>query len=406
MLDSNLFWLFIIITSGLIEWYIFKFVLDGASHSKSNKLFLNLIFLLPICVLLLLTVIGLKPVFKLMISLIMGFAIYKLNYETTILKSLFICLFYFMLVAGADTLGSSLVILINNVTNANLIMDNNIIKLEIYIISKLLLLFLIPIIRGIKLRVEISRKEYIQIIVPVIANLICIVSILSLLFSIPSVKQSQRIIAFVTSFVLILSNFSLILIVSSMIKHNDTRVNNTIIKIKERLDFKYYSQLQRTQLKTLYKTNNLALDIILSEKKFICDDNKIDFNAAIDFSKCDFIETMDIYNIFSNLLDNSIEECEKIKVKAAQRNIKLSGKKVCKYYVIKCESSKSYEIINDENIITVDRDSPPGINLDSIKKSLNKYNGDIVLDYNDNVITTTILIPLTRKYKTVDIEIK
>lgn len=401
MLESNLFWSLITITSGLIEWYIFKYVLDEASHSKNNKLFLNLIFLVPVCVFILLTAIGLKPVLKLIIGLIMGFAIYKLNYETTVLKCLFITLFYFLLLAGVDTISGSLVILINKVTDGSLMIGNNIINLQITILSKSLLLFLIPIIRGIKLRVEISKKEYIQIIIPILVNLISIILILSLLFSIST--QSQRILAFIASLVLILSNLSLILIVSNLIKNNDTKVKNSIIKIKERLDFKYYSQLQRTQLKTLYKTNNLALDVILSEKKFICDDNKIDFNATIDFSKCDFIETMDICNIFSNLLDNSIEECENIKVKAAQRNIKLSGKKVCKYYVIKCESSKSYEIINDENIITVDRDSPPGINLDSIKKSLNKYNGDIVLDYNDNVITTTILIPLTRKYKTVDI---
>nr|WP_312984581.1 ATP-binding protein [Clostridioides sp.] len=401
MLDSNLFWLFIIIISGLIEWYIFKFVLDEASHSKRNKLFLNLIFLVPVCVLLLLTAIGLKPDLKLIIGLIMGFAIYKLNYETTMLKCLFITLFYFLLLAGVDTISGSLVILINKVTDGSLIIGNNIINLQITILSKSLLLFLIPIIRGVKLRVEISKKEYIQIIIPILVNLISIILILSLLISIST--QSQRILAFIASLVLILSNLSLILIVSNLIKNNDTKVKNSIIKIKERLDFKYYSQLQRTQLKTLYKTNNLSLDVILSEKKLICDDNKIDFNATIDFSKCDFIETMDIYNIFSNLLDNSIEECENIKGKAAHRNIKLSGKKVCKYYVIKCESSKSYEIINDENIITFDRDSPPGINLDSIKKSLNKYNGDIVLDYNNNVITTTILIPLTRKYKTVDI---
>lgn len=402
MLESNLFWSLITITSGLIEWYIFKYVLDEASHSKNNKLFLNLIFLVPVCILLLLTIIGLKPVLKLMLCLIMGFAIYKLNYETTVLKCLFITLFYFLLLAGVDTISGSLVILINKVTDGSLIIGKNIINLQITILSKsLLLLFLIPIIRGIKLRVEISKKEYIQIIIPILVNLISIILILSLLFSIST--QSQRILAFIASLVLILSNLSLILIVSNLIKNNDTKVKNSIIKIKERLDFKYYSQLQRTKLKTLYKTNNLALDVILSEKKFICDDNKIDFNATIDFSKCDFIETMDICNIFSNLLDNSIEECEKIKVKAAQRNIKLTGKKVCKYYVIKCESSKSYEIINDENIITVERDSPPGINIDSIKKSLNKYNGDIVLDYNDNVITTTILIPLTRKYKTVDI---
>jgi len=268
MLDSNLFWLFIIIISGLIEWYIFKFVLDEASHSKRNKLFLNLIFLVPVCVLLLLTAIGLKPDLKLIIGLIVGFAIYKLNYETTMLKCLFITLFYFLLLAGVDTISGSLVILINKVTDGSLIIGNNIINLQITILSKSLLLFLIPIIRGVKLRVEISKKEYILIIIPIIANILSIVSIIGLLFTIKTISYSQIILTFLVSCVLIISSASLTLIINYIIKRYDKKVKDNIVIIKERLDFKYYSQLQRTQLNILYKTKNLILDLILSEKKF------------------------------------------------------------------------------------------------------------------------------------------
>lgn len=64
--------------------------------------------------------------------------------------------------------------------------------------------------------------------------------------------------------------------------------------------------------KNIYNTGNALLDIILYEKSKDCIKNNIDFNVGIDFSKCEFIDMIDISSIFSNLIDNAIEACNKI----------------------------------------------------------------------------------------------
>jgi len=90
MIDSNIFWVFITILSSLIDWYVLKFIYDEASNRKRNKLFLNLILLIPICFTALLTLIGLNPILKLAIVFGISCTIYKLNYEVNILKLYFI----------------------------------------------------------------------------------------------------------------------------------------------------------------------------------------------------------------------------------------------------------------------------------------------------------------------------
>jgi len=164
MIDSNIFWVFITILSSLIDWYVLKFIYDEASNRKRNKLFLNLILLIPISFTALLTLIGLNPILKLAIVFGISCTIYKLNYEVNILKSLFISLFYFMILAGIDVLSSNLVILLNKISNVNILLGDNIFRLENILISKSLLLLFIPVIKGIKLSVEISKKEYFLII--------------------------------------------------------------------------------------------------------------------------------------------------------------------------------------------------------------------------------------------------
>ena len=62
----------------------------------------------------------------------------------------------------------------------------------------------------------------------------------------------------------------------------------------------------------IFNTQNMILDIILNEKKNICNDKNIDLYCNMNFSKCDFIDMIDVCSIFSNILDNSIEACEKI----------------------------------------------------------------------------------------------
>lgn len=145
--------------------------------------------------------------------------------------------------------------------------------------------------------------------------------------------------------------------------------------------------------KTTFNTSNMILDIILNEKKSICNKNNIELFCDINFSQCYFIEMIDVSSIFSNILDNAIEACKKVE---SNRYINIRGIIVKSYYVIKCENSKNNEIkIKNKKIITSKKDKfLHGIGLTSIKSSLNKYNGELEIINEENEFLINIYIPL------------
>lgn len=145
--------------------------------------------------------------------------------------------------------------------------------------------------------------------------------------------------------------------------------------------------------KTTFNTSNMILDIILNEKRTICNKNNIQLFCDINFSQCYFIEMIDVSSIFSNVLDNAIEACKKVE---SNRYINIRGMIVKSYYVIKCENSKNNEIkIKNKKIITSKKDKfLHGIGLTSIKSSLNKYNGELEIINEENEFLINIYIPL------------
>ncbi|MFQ9311269.1 MAG: ATP-binding protein, partial [Paraclostridium sordellii] len=145
--------------------------------------------------------------------------------------------------------------------------------------------------------------------------------------------------------------------------------------------------------KDTFNTENMILDIILNEKKYLCDVNNIKLFCDINFSKCDFIEMIDVSSIFSNILDNAIEACKKVE---DTRYINIRGTIVKYYYIIKCENSKNKKIhIKNKKIITSKKDKfLHGLGLRSIKSSLNKYNGDLEILDEENKFIINIYIPL------------
>ena len=146
----------------------------------------------------------------------------------------------------------------------------------------------------------------------------------------------------------------------------------------------------------IYKTGNMILDIILNEKKAICDKNNIDLFVDINLSKCGFIEPMDISSIFSNILENAIEACEKMDDGTINKYIKIRGTIVKNFFVLKAENSKTNEIFIKNNNIMTDKDDDflHGIGINSIKNSVEKYNGEVAIDYTGYKFTINIYIPL------------
>lgn len=147
--------------------------------------------------------------------------------------------------------------------------------------------------------------------------------------------------------------------------------------------------------KNIYNTGNVLLDIIFYEKSKVCMESNIDFNVGIDFSKCDFIEMIDISSIFSNLIDNAIEACNKIDDNI-EKYITIKSTFIKGYYVIRCENSKTNKVIIKNNkIFTSKKDKfLHGIGIDSIKSSIKKYNGELKIKDSEYKFIATIHIPV------------
>lgn len=132
------------------------------------------------------------------------------------------------------------------------------------------------------------------------------------------------------------------------------------------------------------------------KKKAKCNENNISFSCDINFSKCSFIEMTDVCSIFSNILDNAIEACNKIN--NDEKYIKIRGTVVKSYYVIRCENSKINKVkIKNNKIITSKKDKfIHGIGLKSVKSSLKKYDGELEIEDFEGEFLLQIYIPINK----------
>lgn len=418
MLESNLFWIFTTMVSGIVEWIVFKLILDEISIVKNNKITVYIELILAITTITILNLYQLNPNIKLLIDVTMGFIFYKLNYEVKVIKCLIIILIYYMILIGLDAIGSSVIVVLNSLKDMNELLNNNLFRLELIILTKSLLLSAIPIINTFKVKMKIRKQDYIYIIIPILSNIISIIVIFKFMFKDKDIDDIEGIMILIISIVLFLSNLVLASIIARIIKDNNLRAENKIINEKVELQYKYYLKLNETQLRTRklyhdmknhiiciekicgnnetankyikemnnqikectyqFNTGNIILDTILYEKKSICIEKNIKFLVNINFNNCNFIEMVDICSIFSNMIDNSIEACNKINNKDVKKEIKLSGTIVNKFFVIKCENSKVNDIKLRENKILTDKKDSflHGIGISSIKSSVEKYNGN------------------------------
>ena len=368
MLETDVSWTLITIISTIIEWIVLRFILDEISKRKKSKTQLNMSLAIAAIVVLILTIIEFNVNIKLFICITITYLIYSYNYEVDNLKCLFISLLYWLLLIGFDSIGLSIVGFINDAQDMSKLLDNNFFRLELVIISKSLLILLIPLIKVVKLEVSVEKKDYVYLNVPIVANIMSIIVIFGYIFKDKDINYAENIIILIVSVVLLFSNLSLVSIIGRIIKDNKIRAEHEITKEKMNMQYKYYLNLQESQEKTkklyhdmnnhiiciqniygknelsnkyiedinnqikdcsyIFDTKSIILDVILSEKKSICDENGINFLADINFSECGFIEITDICSIFSNMIDNAIEACLKIKDSNIDKEIKLDRKSV------------------------------------------------------------------------------
>lgn len=243
-------------------------------------------------------------------------------------------------------------------------------------------------------------------------------------------------IEYVFPYILGITNIILIFIVANSIKSEKEKVKLELVNEKLDMQYKYYLMAKESQekmkkvyhdmnnhmenikrlkdnseyvnkyinniedevknVKNIYNTGNLLLDIILYEKSKVCMESNIDFEVGRDFSKCEFIEMIDITSIFSNLIDNAIEACNNINDKDINKYITIKSTFIKGYYVIRCENSKMNKVIVKNNkIFTTKKDKFfHGLGLENIKSSVKKYYGELKIKNDDYKFIASIYIPI------------
>lgn len=170
-------------------------------------------------------------------------------------------------------------------------------------------------------------------------------------------------------------------------------LNNDNKKINE-----YVSSLKDEikEFEFIYDTGNMILDIIINEKSKLCRNKGIKFTCNIDFSMVKFVKPTDVSSIFSNVLDNAIEACDKINDENINKYIKVKGTMTKAFFVLKCENSKVNDVRFQKGRMLTDKADNfiHGMGIQSIKLSIKKYNGEVLFEDCKEKFILKIYIPL------------
>ena len=429
-------WDFVLILGSTIaDWLIYDFILKEVSavrvETKTKTTFLiGAITYIVFCNLAVVNI-NFKLFSGIIISIFYYFYIYDINQK----KGVIIPLIFWMLFLASDLIGSSIISFAYKLNSMDCLLNNNSIKLQLIVLTKVLLFLTIPIMKCIKLVRELTYKEILCVMTPIMCNILSMLLIGTYAFNNSKNTMGEYFSVFSLSILLLGSNISLIFIIFNFIKSTKVKTENKMIKENLELQLNHYVQYKEVENKirkmyhdinnhiscldslygeneeaskyidgikneikdysTHFKTQNPILDAILYEKNIVCQKEKIAFNVDVDFSKCNFIESIDVCTIFSNILDNSIEACLKMN-KQSKRYIYIKGTVVKGFYIIKCENSKVNRIeIEEDEIITSKEDNfKHGIGLTNILGAINKYEGEMTTDYTKTVFKLVVLIPL------------
>lgn len=147
-------------------------------------------------------------------------------------------------------------------------------------------------------------------------------------------------------------------------------------------------EIQQLGIKMNYAmTGNKVIDAVLATKKNSAEHKGINFYANGNIPDKCVIGDIDFTNIIGNLLDNAIEAAEKVE----KGNVSIVIKPQKKFIIIKVKNS--YDGNKNNKLKTTKKDKEyHGIGLKSIKRIVEKYQGEFELEFKEKEVEATVLL--------------
>ena len=180
------------------------------------------------------------------------------------------------------------------------------------------------------------------------------------------------------------------------IKCHDLKHQIRNLRTTGQVDPAYLDDLEKSV--SLYnsavRTGNETLDIVLTDKRLHCATHGIQFTCMADGSGVAFMDTMDIFSLFGNILDNAIE-CE-TNLPPDTRFIHLAVRTVNRMLTIHAENhfEDSLQFRDGLPVTTkADKDSH-GYGMMSVRHIVEKYNGSFSISTQDKLFQIDIVMPI------------
>ena len=143
------------------------------------------------------------------------------------------------------------------------------------------------------------------------------------------------------------------------------------------------------------KTGNDVLDTILTEKSLVCNKNHISLTCVADGARLNFIDEIDLYTLFGNIFDNAIEAV--LLLDEEKRAIGFTTKLTGDLFSLNIRNFYKDEIIFADGLpqtIKADKEYH-GFGMKSIKRIVEKYKGDLLIDAANGIFDMNILFDLS-----------
>ncbi|MFA9376410.1 MAG: GHKL domain-containing protein [Lachnotalea sp.] len=139
-------------------------------------------------------------------------------------------------------------------------------------------------------------------------------------------------------------------------------------------------------------TGNQVLDIVIAEKRLQCEREDIEFTCMIDGEKLSFMKEADIFSLFGNALENSINSTRNLKDKE-KRIITLIVKDTIGLISIHFENYYQGNMIFEDGLpVTTDEDIDyHGFGMKSMKYLVEKYGGELSVKLDEDIFNLNIV---------------
>lgn len=148
------------------------------------------------------------------------------------------------------------------------------------------------------------------------------------------------------------------------------------------------------KLEQRYYTYNKVLNIILNDKIEFAEKFGVKLDCKIGDVELDFIKDIDLTTIFTNLLDNAIDE---VKEFDENKEVYLKVDKFNDFLVINTHNDLKSKPLKDGDKFKTTKKNHSGLGLQNVKVAIEKYNGNMKVNFEDKCFKVNIVIPMDFK---------